>query len=181
MSIPATSKVPLFRKVTPYGGSWTEACLPAWGLALSDQLIRSFGLLQYHCLLKWKIASSLRPRHSAPAPSNLGSSGQPQITQHLHKLHSLQCQTFVLTMANKTQICASLTAASLQEAAEQMQQAAAAGADLAELRLDLLGSEFDANKDLQQLLTAGSLPLILACRPSSLGCALLCHLLMQNI
>lgn len=77
-------------------------------------------------------------------------------------------------MVNKTQICATLTATSLQDAVAQMQQAAAAGADVAELRLDLLGGTFDAQNDLQQLLSAVSLPLIVACRPASLGCVLPC-------
>jgi Type I 3-dehydroquinase len=73
-------------------------------------------------------------------------------------------------MAPKTQICASLTAANLNEAAEQLKCAAAAGADLAELRLDLLGRNFDPQKDLQQFKSASSLPLIVSCLPSSLGC-----------
>src|SRR6476659_7387138 len=76
-------------------------------------------------------------------------------------------------MAPKTQICASLTATNLDEAAEQLQRAAAAGADLAELRLDLLGRDFNPQKGLQQLQSACGLPLIVSCLTTSLGCVVI--------
>jgi 3-dehydroquinate dehydratase len=72
-------------------------------------------------------------------------------------------------MAPKTQICASLNATNVKDATDQMKSAAAAGADLAELRLDLLGSEFDPQKDLRQLTSDSSLPLTVSCLPTSLG------------
>lgn len=72
-------------------------------------------------------------------------------------------------MAPKTQICASLNATNVKDAAEQMRVAAAAGADLAELRLDLLGKDVDPQKDLRQLISSSSLPLITSCLPTSLG------------
>lgn len=73
-------------------------------------------------------------------------------------------------MANQTQICATLTATTVQDAHEQMRQAADSGANLAELRLDLFNESFSADKDLKQLLSSSSLPLLVACRPASLGC-----------
>ena len=72
-------------------------------------------------------------------------------------------------MAPKTQICASLNATNVKDAADQIRSAAAAGADVAELRLDLLGGDVDPQKDLRQLLSGSSLPLIVSCIPISLG------------
>ena len=74
--------------------------------------------------------------------------------------------------SRRTQICASTHATNLQDALQQSKQAASDGADMLELRLDLLDASFDPDKDLQQLLTGSNLPVIAACRPASHGCAL---------
>lgn len=70
-----------------------------------------------------------------------------------------------MPITQRTWICATLHATSVQEAVQQLKQAADDGADLVELRLDRLNLGANPQTDLEQLLAASTLPLIAACRP----------------
>ena len=63
-------------------------------------------------------------------------------------------------------VCASVAAATVEEALALMAQAKREGADVAELRLDLLdAARFDAGRDLPALLAARPLPVVVTYRP----------------
>jgi hypothetical protein len=70
----------------------------------------------------------------------------------------------------RTQICTSVTADSVQGMLAEIEEATAAGVDVIELRLDFL-AEFNPETDLKALMDACSVPFIVTFRPSWEGCA----------
>lgn len=67
-------------------------------------------------------------------------------------------------VAEKTLICTSITATSLDAFLQEIQEAQGTGVDVIELRLDFI-KEFEPLKDLEQLMAACSLPYIVTYRP----------------
>lgn len=66
---------------------------------------------------------------------------------------------------SKTLLCSSVTASTFQQALQDIQEIADAGADLIELRLDML-TDFNAEEHLKQLLSAAQTPKIVTLRPA---------------
>ena len=64
----------------------------------------------------------------------------------------------------KTLLCTSVTASTFVKAVEEIREISAAGADLIELRLDLL-TDFDVERHLQQLLNTTDTPKLVTMRP----------------
>ena len=64
----------------------------------------------------------------------------------------------------KTLLCTSVTASTFEQALVEIQQIAEAGADLIELRLDML-TEFAVEEHLQQLLATTNVPKVVTMRP----------------
>lgn len=64
----------------------------------------------------------------------------------------------------KTLLCTSVTAGSFAEAITEIEQIAEEGADLIELRLDML-TDFSVERHLQQLLATSNVPKIVTMRP----------------
>ena len=66
--------------------------------------------------------------------------------------------------ANKTLLCTSVTAATFQEELEDIESIAQAGADIIELRLDLL-TDFNVEQHLEKLLKTTNVPKLVTMRP----------------
>lgn len=66
--------------------------------------------------------------------------------------------------ASGTLLCTSLTASTVDGMLAEEREAAAAGADIVELRIDFLAN-FDAERDLPRLIQGCSLPVIVTYRP----------------
>lgn len=64
----------------------------------------------------------------------------------------------------KTLLCTSVTASTVEQAVMEIQQIAEAGADLIELRLDML-TDFAVEEHLQQLLATTNVPKVVTMRP----------------
>mgnify|MGYP001807958140 CR=1 FL=1 len=64
-----------------------------------------------------------------------------------------------------TYICSSVTADSVERMLAEIDEAAAAGVDVIELRLDFL-KEFDPSSDLKRLMDACKVPYIVTYRPA---------------
>ena len=71
----------------------------------------------------------------------------------------------------KTLLCTSVTASTFDQAVTEIQQIAEAGADLIELRLDML-TDFDVEQHLQQLMATTNVPKVVTMRPVWEGSAL---------
>ena len=69
---------------------------------------------------------------------------------------------------SKTLLCTSVTASSFAQAIEEIREVSAAGADLIELRLDML-TDFDVEQHLQQLLNTTDTPKLVTMRPVQEG------------
>ena len=65
----------------------------------------------------------------------------------------------------KTLLCSSVTASTVRQAVAETLQIAEAGADLVELRLDML-TDFDAERHLKPLLETAQIPKIVTMRPT---------------
>lgn len=70
----------------------------------------------------------------------------------------------------KTLLCTSVTASTFDQAVTEIQQIAEAGADLIELRLDML-TDFVVEQHLQQLLATTNVPKVVTMRPAWEGSA----------
>ena len=66
---------------------------------------------------------------------------------------------------SKTLLCSSVTASTFQQALQDIEEIADAGADLIELRLDML-ADFSAEEHLKQLLSTAQTPKIVTLRPA---------------
>ena len=66
-------------------------------------------------------------------------------------------------------VCTSVTASTMAAFLEEIKEAAAAGVDIIELRLDCI-SDFDAGRDLETLMAATPQPYIVTYRPKWEGC-----------
>ena len=65
----------------------------------------------------------------------------------------------------KTLLCTSVTANTFTQALDEIQQISNAGADLIELRLDML-TDFNVEEHLQQLLSTTNTPKLVTMRPT---------------
>lgn len=75
-----------------------------------------------------------------------------------------ELQAVAQKTANKTLLCTSVTAATFQEALEDIESIAQAGADIIELRLDLL-TDFNVEQHLEKLLKKTNVPKLVTMRP----------------
>ena len=66
--------------------------------------------------------------------------------------------------SGKTLLCTSVTASTFEQALDEIRQISQAGADLIELRLDML-TDFNAEKHLQQMLKETDTPKLVTMRP----------------
>ena len=73
----------------------------------------------------------------------------------------------------RTMLCTSVTASTFDQAIAEIHQIAEAGADLIELRLDMLKG-FDTQKHLKQLINTTDTPKLVTVRPEWEGCGLSC-------
>ena len=69
-----------------------------------------------------------------------------------------------LQATSKTMLCTSVTAKTFAEAVKEINSIAEAGADIIELRLDML-SDFDVEQHLEKLLGTTHVPKIVTMRP----------------
>ncbi len=67
--------------------------------------------------------------------------------------------------SGKTLLCTSVTASTFEQALDEIRQISEAGADLIELRLDML-TDFNAEKHLQQMLNETDTPKLVTMRPT---------------
>ena len=79
----------------------------------------------------------------------------------------------------ETLLCTSVTASTFEQAVAEIQQIAEAGADLIELRLDML-TDFQVEQHLQQLLQTTDIPKVVTMRPVWEGSVPQCDMRLQN-
>ncbi len=93
--------------------------------------------------------SVLRARDTAIAYATMQETSAPTIQQ----------------TSGKTLLCTSVTASTFEQALDEIRQISEAGADLIELRLDML-TDFNAEKHLQQMLNETDTPKLVTMRPT---------------
>jgi len=92
--------------------------------------------------------SVLRARDTAIAHATMQETSAPTVQQ----------------TSGRTLLCTSVTASTFEQALDEIRQISEAGADLIELRLDML-TDFDAEKHLQQMLNETDTPKLVTMRP----------------
>ncbi len=93
--------------------------------------------------------SVLRARDTAIAHATMQETSAPSVQQS----------------SGRTLLCTSVTASTFEQALDEIRQISEAGADLIELRLDML-TDFDAEKHLQQMLNETDTPKLVTMRPT---------------